>query len=356
MKLILRPLSHPQLDELTLEKGVLAIGRSEAPFTALSEHIRSKLSRRHARIFEENGSVFLVELGSLNGSKLNGQTIETPVKLRPGDEIRFANRFVFGVDILGEVDCGPTRRLLLPTMNLMPEHEDAGVDPIQVSRFPFLVGTRDDVFSRYKEAFPEAIRHISRRHAVIYTCSGDFHLEDLNSKFGTFVSDSRLSEQAKVLHDGDSVTFGTMPFSYTVQLEQAKDTTSGGTGAPEDTVLRKGETPGKESVTMYVDKAGSFLDIFCAQDEPEQSPDSISRFPQQEKQEQSSKAQGKSVSRTQPGAFRRFTIFLIDLKRAFSPERRSHSKRSWFAAGATVLLLAATRPFLRGSNRYKDHV
>ncbi len=51
------------------------------------------ISRMHAKIFEENGELFLQDLNSTNGSFLNGLQLETNeiLKIKIGDEIGFGN-------------------------------------------------------------------------------------------------------------------------------------------------------------------------------------------------------------------------------------------------------------------------
>ena len=45
------------------------------------------VSRKHAEIRPRGGSWVLTDLGSTNGSRLNGRRIEGSEVLRPGDEI-----------------------------------------------------------------------------------------------------------------------------------------------------------------------------------------------------------------------------------------------------------------------------
>lgn len=54
-------------------------------FNAASQGV----SRRHARILIEAGDVFLVDLDSRNGTRLNGKVLkpEQPYRLRDGDEM-----------------------------------------------------------------------------------------------------------------------------------------------------------------------------------------------------------------------------------------------------------------------------
>ena len=45
------------------------------------------LSRQHARVFTANGAVYLEDLGSQNGTAVNGEPLQMAVRLRSGDEI-----------------------------------------------------------------------------------------------------------------------------------------------------------------------------------------------------------------------------------------------------------------------------
>jgi pSer/pThr/pTyr-binding forkhead associated (FHA) protein len=51
------------------------------------------VSRRHASVLIEAGDVFLVDLNSTNGTRLNGKPAKPgqPYRLRDGDEIEFAH-------------------------------------------------------------------------------------------------------------------------------------------------------------------------------------------------------------------------------------------------------------------------
>jgi len=45
------------------------------------------VSRQHAEIRPRGGSWVLTDLGSTNGSQLNGRRLAAPTVLKPGDEI-----------------------------------------------------------------------------------------------------------------------------------------------------------------------------------------------------------------------------------------------------------------------------
>jgi pSer/pThr/pTyr-binding forkhead associated (FHA) protein len=46
------------------------------------------MSRRHARIVVTNGEAILEDLGSKNGTHVNGSRVATPCRLADGDEVR----------------------------------------------------------------------------------------------------------------------------------------------------------------------------------------------------------------------------------------------------------------------------
>jgi DNA-binding winged helix-turn-helix (wHTH) protein len=79
--------------EVTLLEGENVMGRvPEAVVTLTSD----QASRRHARIVVGEDRTVLEDLGSKNGTFLNGQRVDGSVPLQDGDEIRIGRRsFVF---------------------------------------------------------------------------------------------------------------------------------------------------------------------------------------------------------------------------------------------------------------------
>ena len=69
---------------LVLASGGATIGRSRRCDIVLDD---ANISREHAEIRPRGGSWILRDLGSTNGSSLNGRRIEGPEVVRPGDEI-----------------------------------------------------------------------------------------------------------------------------------------------------------------------------------------------------------------------------------------------------------------------------
>jgi serine phosphatase RsbU (regulator of sigma subunit) len=67
-----------------VESPTVSLGRSSTNDVFLADRA---LSRAHARLEERPGGVYLVDLGSRNGTQLNGTRIVEPALVRPGDRI-----------------------------------------------------------------------------------------------------------------------------------------------------------------------------------------------------------------------------------------------------------------------------
>lgn len=69
-----------------LNAGTTTIGRSSSNDICLTD---SMVSKHHAKIVEERGHFRLVDLGSTNGTWVNGSMVREPVLLYPNDELKF---------------------------------------------------------------------------------------------------------------------------------------------------------------------------------------------------------------------------------------------------------------------------
>jgi len=76
-----------------LKEGSNLIGRNSKAEVIIDDE---EVSEEHARIIKENNHYRIIDLGSLNGTYLNGLKITSPKKLEDEDEIKFANvKFIF---------------------------------------------------------------------------------------------------------------------------------------------------------------------------------------------------------------------------------------------------------------------
>ncbi|HUP45036.1 MAG TPA: SpoIIE family protein phosphatase [Thermoanaerobaculia bacterium] len=71
-----------------LEESPVSIGRASDCSIPIKDRY---LSRRHAEIIHVDGSWLLKDLGSVNGTYLNGTRVERDVALKPGDRIRLGD-------------------------------------------------------------------------------------------------------------------------------------------------------------------------------------------------------------------------------------------------------------------------
>ncbi|MEO8411757.1 MAG: FHA domain-containing protein, partial [Propionivibrio sp.] len=175
--LVLKPISHPEMEDIRIEDNLFAIGRSEQPFASCDPAIVAELSRRHARIFSEFGAIYIADLGSKNGTTVNGVAVrQRPSELHDGDEICFGLTLSFRLQMRsGRKVRGNATRLL--SLTLTPEISDHGLQEIVIAHFPFLVSKTDAIFSLYRERYPHQVNYVSRRHAHIFLKSGSPFVE-----------------------------------------------------------------------------------------------------------------------------------------------------------------------------------
>jgi pSer/pThr/pTyr-binding forkhead associated (FHA) protein len=269
IRIVLDPVSHPALAPIQIQDNLFAIGRGEAPFDAYPSELAAELSRRHARIFCEHDAVYLADLGSTNGTSVNGVAVRTAiVPLREGDVVGLGKALRYRVHL--QHGAAPPPRARLASLTLTPVHDGNALQTIVVTEFPFLVSKSEETFARYRDIEPAQVNYLSRRHAHLFLKGGEPYVEDLGSTNGTFINGIRLDEQAMPLHDGDTLAFGGRHFVYRAGMqweEPASDT------AP----TRIGTTqvpPGADTDrTTFVAAADSFLDIFCV--EPAPAPDQV---------------------------------------------------------------------------------
>ena len=67
----------------------LTIGRATGCHVSLPDDTFA--STLHARVFAQDGGVYVEDLGSTNGTYLNGMRLAAPAVLRPGDQLQVGN-------------------------------------------------------------------------------------------------------------------------------------------------------------------------------------------------------------------------------------------------------------------------
>ncbi len=87
-----------------LEGDQLVIGRDSSNSVAIND---AEISRKHSRLSFQGGKYVLEDLGSTNGTFVNGQRLAGPVVLKPGDVVSLGEQIVLMYDAIN-IDPGAT--------------------------------------------------------------------------------------------------------------------------------------------------------------------------------------------------------------------------------------------------------
>ena len=87
-----------------LEGDQLIIGRDSSNGVAIND---AEISRKHSRLSFQGGKYVLEDLGSTNGTFVNGQRLAGPVVLKPGDVVSLGEQIVLMYDAINQ-DPGAT--------------------------------------------------------------------------------------------------------------------------------------------------------------------------------------------------------------------------------------------------------
>ncbi|WZO97383.1 FHA domain-containing protein [Isosphaeraceae bacterium EP7] len=82
-----------------LAGGVTTVGRQEDCQLRINS---SQVSRRHCELYESKGKLMVKDLGSSNGTLVNGQKVEKPVALKNGDTLT-VGPIKFRIDQISEL-------------------------------------------------------------------------------------------------------------------------------------------------------------------------------------------------------------------------------------------------------------
>jgi pSer/pThr/pTyr-binding forkhead associated (FHA) protein len=105
----------------TLEGGASSIGRASDCTIPIKDRY---LSRRHAEIVATGGQWFVKDLGSANGTYLNGERIEADQPLKSGDRIRIGDTEIVFVsaehstDRLAVADTAASATIAIPVQEI----------------------------------------------------------------------------------------------------------------------------------------------------------------------------------------------------------------------------------------------
>lgn len=208
------------------EDGTLVLGRFDpainvTPDVDLSYNDRDErvISRRHARITGRNGRHEIEDLGSTNGTRVNGKKlgIGQKIRLKSGDRVTIGYcKFTYAPlpempDSLHATSpqayfrvASTGHRLILPAWG------------------KGIIGRSDDSLSFVPDIDlsqeGDAARAVARRHARLVIRKGRHYVEDLGSSSGTKLNGERLRlGELSMLNPGDHLWLGGCVLSYDVE-------------------------------------------------------------------------------------------------------------------------------------------
>jgi serine protease Do len=172
----------------------LVIGRQDADLV-LDD---TQISRHHAVVRPIEGGLEIEDLGSANGTSVNGVAIDGSQRLHDGDVVQ-VGRVRLTADVVASY-----REVTVLAGNPSGAH-------VVVTRGPlagrcYAVGT-ELVIGRQDAELLLDDPQVSRRHAVVRAIDGKLEVEDLGSANGTFVNGARVDEPQR-LGSGDEIAIG----------------------------------------------------------------------------------------------------------------------------------------------------
>ncbi|MBN2048647.1 MAG: FHA domain-containing protein [Anaerolineaceae bacterium] len=208
-------------DQITLRPGEYVLGRTVQADLVLSE---SQVSRRHAQLFVGEDGCFLMDLGSANGTQVDGNPLRPRVKvpLSCGQSISIAN-YTLALEELGggdvtAIEVGKTElgKTVMGATQVAFQSPilryQQGSGPWQ--EFTLMPGAQ--ILGRSSEAqlrIPSET--ISRHHARLMVQDQHVWVADLHSKNGITMNGRRLPPEQNVeLHSGDRFYINDFCFEY----------------------------------------------------------------------------------------------------------------------------------------------
>jgi pSer/pThr/pTyr-binding forkhead associated (FHA) protein len=190
----------------SIAEGDLTLGRAKDCTISIAD---ARLSRRHSELRCQGRQVTVCDLGSTNGTFVNGNRIHQAHPLQDGDRVQ-VGPFEFLFEALAPPQAEAPKR---PTIVM---EEPSQLPRLEVSSGPqrghiFDLTRERTVVGRVEHGQQWDImlqdRAVSRPHAEILRQGDGFLLRDLGSANGTLVDGLPLSEPHR-LSDGDAITFG----------------------------------------------------------------------------------------------------------------------------------------------------
>ena len=210
-----------------LDQNRITIGREAANTVVLDAE---DVSGYHAEIHCEPGGVYIVDLGSTNGTNINGKKINQRKKLAAWDRVAFGSVPAEIIDTAGR---RPTQ--VIGSRGWAGSSGGPESWRLAGQRGAFEVSGRHVIGRDPGCDFTVSSDSISRRHAQLELLEGRLIVTDLGSANGTFVNGRRVGEH--VLRIGDEIRFDRESFRVEGPVDPGR--TSVGPSAAAATRVRR---------------------------------------------------------------------------------------------------------------------
>lgn len=199
-----------------LNGAQISIGRDASNGIVVQD---GRVSRRHASLEWDGAGWVVIDLGSANGTFVNGASVERVI-LRPGDLVRVGDSVLRYEATQGlpaaaavRIDSAAELEATLASATLSATVSELSMAPrltVYADGRTWTAPMPGEVLNIGRQADNDLVldlARVSRRHARIERRGDAFVLRDLESTNGTFVAGKRL-EQEQFLRPGDTISVG----------------------------------------------------------------------------------------------------------------------------------------------------
>ncbi len=203
-------------EHFSFDHGAYVIGRQEGCDIVLPS---SSVSRRHAKLFVQDGRCYIEDLNSANGVTVDGQNVVKQRHLGTASQVRIGDYYLYleyqEREQMADQDVRSTLFISDDTRHfkLVRINDEFAGEEFALSEMDNTIGRTDDNFILLSD------QSISRSHATIERRGDEYILRDLDSSNGTQVNGDHISEPTP-LQSGDTVKFGSVQFVFVPGDEQ----------------------------------------------------------------------------------------------------------------------------------------
>lgn len=198
-----------QVTSVRMTRDEFTVGRKEGNVIRLTER---NVSRAHSRIVRENGRFYVSDLGSYNGTRVNGRRIRGKVPLSVGDEIGIGD-YVLRIEAVEGAAISappPVEVSKAPQVTVVIGGVPGAVH--HLTDVPHVIGRGEEASIRIDDP------SVSRVHAKLSLLQGRYFIEDARAGAGAgaglLVSGRRV--RTKALDPGDIVDIGPAQIYFTL--------------------------------------------------------------------------------------------------------------------------------------------